>query len=131
MFQFFFKSGRQHRMVMLTLIACIFLHHPSHAQGQKDQDLSSFRHEIDSLDHELIHLLGQREKVVKEVGEYKAENHIPPLQQKRFDQLVARAIVEGEKEDLSSEFIRELMNAIHKESLRIEKEIAVDKKDGQ
>ena len=106
------------------------MHHPSHAQAQQNQDLSSFRHKIDSLDHQLIHLLAQREKIVKDVGEYKAENHIPPLQQKRFDQLVARAVMEGRKEDLSSEFIRELMNAIHKESLRIEKEIADDKKVG-
>jgi len=131
MFQFFCNPGRQQRIVMLTLIACIFLHNPSHAQAQTNQDLSSFRHQIDSLDHQLIHLIGQREKIVKEVGEYKAENHIPPLQQKRFDQLLARAIQEGGKEGLSPEFIRNLMHAIHMESLRIEKEIAPGKKDGQ
>jgi len=113
---------------MLTLIACIFMHNPSQAQAQANQDLSGFRHQIDSLDHQLIHLIGQREKIVKEVGEYKAENHIPPLQQKRYDQLLARAIQEGEKEDLSPEFIRNLMHAIHMESLRIEKEVAEEKK---
>jgi chorismate mutase len=85
------------------------------------------RKKIDSLDKELIALLGERERVVKEIGIYKAQNNIPALQADRFKQVVEKSIEAGKKEGLSETFITELMNAIHKESLRIEEEIKAQK----
>ncbi|MDR3694392.1 chorismate mutase [Mucilaginibacter sp.] len=84
------------------------------------QDLETSRHKIDSLDNQLMKVLGERERIVKEIGIYKAKNHIPPLQAARFKQVLDKGIAAGSKEGLSSEFITELLNAIHKESLRIE-----------
>lgn len=81
------------------------------------------RKKIDSLDKKLIELIGERERVVKEIGIYKAKNNIPPLQADRFKQVLEKSIAAGEKEDLSATFVTEMMNAIHKESLRIEEEI--------
>src|SRR5277367_3465653 len=84
------------------------------------QDLNAGRAKIDSLDNQLIKILGEREKIVKAIGVYKAKNHIPPLQEGRFKQVVQKTIAAGNKVGLSPEFIMELLNAIHKESLRIE-----------
>lgn len=84
------------------------------------QDLAAGRVKIDSLDNQLMKVLGERERIVKEIGIYKAKNHIPPLQAARFKQVLDKGIAAGSKEGLSSEFITELLNAIHKESLRIE-----------
>jgi chorismate mutase len=84
------------------------------------QDLDASRVKIDSLDNQLMKVLGERERIVKEIGIYKAKNHIPPLQAARFKQVVDKGIAAGTKEGLSPEFITELLNAIHKESLRIE-----------
>lgn len=81
------------------------------------------RKKIDSLDQQLIELLGQRELVVKEIGIYKAKNHIPPLQAARFQQVLDKNIAAGKKQDLSPDFVTEIFNAIHKESLRKEEEI--------
>jgi chorismate mutase len=61
--------------------------------------------------------------VVKEVGIYKAEHHIAPLQAARFQDVLNRAIAAGAKEGLSATFITQFMNSIHEESLRIEKEL--------
>jgi chorismate mutase len=85
--------------------------------------LSVYRAKIDSLDKALIQLLGERERVVKEVGIYKAEHHIAPLQAARFQDVLNRAIAAGAKEGLSATFITQFMNSIHDESLRIEKEL--------
>ncbi|SDG30977.1 chorismate mutase [Pedobacter terrae] len=85
--------------------------------------LESNRKKIDSLDQQLIELLGQRELIVKEIGIYKAKNHIPPLQAARFQQVLDRNIAAGKKHDLSPDFVTEVFNAIHKESLRKEEEI--------
>ncbi|MDB5155639.1 MAG: hypothetical protein JWR50_346 [Mucilaginibacter sp.] len=85
-----------------------------------DRTLEKARQKIDSLDKKLIEILGARERVVKEIGIYKAKNNIPSLQAARFQQVIDKAIEAGKKEDLSPGFITEVLNAIHKESLRIE-----------
>lgn len=95
----------------------------STATTNSDKTLAFSRQKIDSLDKILIQVLGERERVVKEIGIYKAKNNIPPLQSSRFKQVLDKGIEAGKKEGLSAEFITELLNAIHKESLRIEEEL--------
>lgn len=100
---------------------------PMKATNSTDQTLQASRKKIDSLDKALIALVGERERVVKEIGVYKAKNNIPSLQADRFKQVLEKSIEAGKKEGLSETFITELMNAIHKESLRIEDEIKAQK----
>jgi len=83
-------------------------------------DFNAARAKIDSLDKQLLKTIGERERVATAIGVYKAKNNIPPLDEARFKQVVEKAKVNGKKEGLSAEFIEELMNAIHKESLRLE-----------
>jgi chorismate mutase len=61
--------------------------------------------------------------VVKEVGIYKAKNNIPALQKGRFRQILEKNIKMGAEEGLSAKLISKVMNAIHEESLRIERAI--------
>lgn len=100
---------------------------PMKTPKANDQTLQISRKKIDSLDKALIALLGERERVVKEIGVYKAQNNIPALQADRFKQVIEKSIEAGKKEGLSEAFVTELMNAIHKESLRIEEEIKAQK----
>lgn len=86
-------------------------------------ELDSNRKKIDSLDKQLIELMAKREVIVKEIGIYKAKNHIPPLQTARFQQVLQKNIEAGKKQGLSQDFVTEVFNAIHKESLRIEEEV--------
>ena len=115
------------RIVMLAgwLIA-IAIGNRAYCQGvgtaipAKDTLLENRRAVIDSLDKQLFEILGTRERVVREIGIYKAKNNIPPLQAARFQQVLDKGIAAGNREGLSAEFCTELLNAIHKESLRIE-----------
>ena len=84
------------------------------------QDLDAGRVKIDSLDNLLMKVLGERERIAQAIGVYKAKNHIPPLAEARFKEVLNKSIEAGKKEGLSAEFITELMNAIHQESLKIE-----------
>lgn len=70
-----------------------------------------------------MEVIGERERVVREIGLYKAKNNIPSLQADRFKQVLEKSIAAGQKEGLSATFVTEMMNAIHRESLRIEEEI--------
>jgi len=79
--------------------------------------LAWYRKQIDSLDKQLIEILGKRMQVVEQVGYYKAKHNMPALQQNRFDAILQKNIALGKMNGLSEAFITELMNAIHKESL--------------
>jgi chorismate mutase len=109
---------------LLCITCCVTLSFAAHAQAKSaaviNQELSANRKKIDSLDKLLIAVLGNRQRIVQEIGVYKKKNNVPPLQPARFKEVVDRAIAAGSKEGLSAEFITELMNAIHKESLRME-----------
>jgi chorismate mutase len=116
--------------ILFLFTVCLFSHTLVSAQDTiaKSPDsklnmLQISRKKIDSLDKKLMAVIGERERVVKEIGIYKAKNNIPPLQADRFKQVLEKSIAAGEKEGLSATFITEMMNAIHKESLRIEEEI--------
>jgi len=113
-------------LVAIYLLGCSIGYSQSNSINTK-QDLEANRVKIDSLDNQLIKILGERERIVKAIGVYKAKNHIPPLQEARFKQVVDKGIAAGNKEGLSLEFITELLNAIHKESLRIERDSAMVK----
>ncbi len=111
------------KKILPALLLCLLSTGICRAQSttvNTQQDLNAARVKIDSLDEQLIKILGERERIVKAIGIYKAKNNIPPLQAARFKQVVDKGIAAGAKENLSAEFITELLNAIHKESLRIE-----------
>ena len=90
------------------------------ASAQQDS-LKMFRKQIDSIDYQIISLFGARMELVNSVGIYKAIHHIAPLQSKRFEEILQKNIILGREVKLSEAFIRELMEAIHKESLAKEK----------
>ena len=114
---------KQYLLVALLIIGSDRIFAQSTSPSSNMNPLENNRKKIDSLDQQLIELLGQRELVVKEIGIYKAKNNIPPLQAARFQQVLEKNIAAGKKYDLSPNFVTEVFNAIHKESLRKEEEI--------
>lgn len=108
-------------VITISLLACGF------CSAQSSNTLSEGRKKIDSLDKALLRTLGERERIVKDIGVYKAKNYIAPLQAARFQEVLNKAIEAGKKEGLSAQFITALMNAIHEESLRIERDSMLNK----
>ena len=110
-------------LTMLLLFNAAAKAQSAQAKQAPDSTLEINRRKIDSLDKLLMKVIGEREKAVREIGIYKAKNHIPPLQAARFQQVLEKGIAAGKEEGLSAEFVTEILNSIHKESLRIEEEI--------
>ncbi len=107
-------------MKRFILLALLFSSIFFNAEAQSDS-LQVMRKSIDSLDLQIIRLLGKRMEVVTSIGKYKAVHQIAPLQPKRFEEVVQKNILSGQKEQLSEPFIRALMDAIHEESLKKER----------
>ena len=87
------------------------------------KDLNHFRKELDTLDKELIKVLEKRLKVVKAIGKYKSKNDLKPLDKKRWKKVLDSRIKLGKKVGLSSTFIKDIFNSIHKYSLSLQRKL--------
>ena len=85
-----------------------------------DKDLSSLRSEIDQLDEQLWEIIGKRVDVARQIGDWKRVHGAPVLQPARYQQVLDQALVWGTEKGLSEDVIREVMEALHKESVRVE-----------
>jgi chorismate mutase len=83
-----------------------------------EDSLTVFREKINELDKDIVHLLGERMKAARAIGEYKKSRNMQVLQSNRFNVVLEQAIAAGKEEGLSEEFIRALFADIHKESIR-------------
>jgi len=80
--------------------------------------LAESRAEIDRIDNELLALLSHRMKISRRIGAYKREHGMPILQPQRYDELLQTRASQGGRLDMSADFIREILRAIHEESVR-------------
>jgi chorismate mutase len=88
--------------------------------------MEKMRQQINHLDDELLQILGQRMKVADEIGKYKKANNITILQTNRWNSILERAVLKGEKLGLSNEFITKYFDAIHMESINHQNKIMND-----
>jgi chorismate mutase len=79
--------------------------------------LEKLRNQIDGLDDEIIQLLGQRMKAAEKIADYKKANDITILQTARWNWILQRMCLEGDKLGLSHEFITQFLRAVHMESI--------------
>lgn len=84
--------------------------------------LEQLRDQIDSLDKDIINLFAKRMGIAKEIGQYKKENNITILQSGRWENIMKTRLDEGLKKGLSEEFLVNLLNNIHSESIRYQNE---------
>lgn len=83
--------------------------------------LKIYRHQIDTLDKELISLIARRFEIVKQIGIIKKEDSIEALQLDRWNKLLQDNIEMWREYLVSESFIRDVWNRIHEESLELEK----------
>lgn len=79
--------------------------------------MEKMRQQINQLDDELMQILSARMKVADKIGEYKRDNNITILQTNRWNAILERAFMKGDKLGLSKEFITKYFDAVHMESI--------------
>ena len=84
------------------------------------KDLASLRAEIDQLDEQLWEIIGKRVDVARQIGEWKHQHDEPIVQTQRYQEVLKHCRQVGTQYGLSEELIREVMEALHKESVRVE-----------
>ena len=84
------------------------------------KDLASLREEIDQLDEQLWEIIGKRTDVVRQIGEWKRLHGELVLQPERWQQVLQHCQTVAKAHGLSEEFVNRVMEALHKESVRVE-----------
>lgn len=82
------------------------------------ESLTLLRRQIDSIDNDLLEVLGRRMAVSREIGRYKRLSGMPVVQARRYNDVIRTRIRLGEEMGMSPDFLRTVLLAIHDESVR-------------
>lgn len=85
---------------------------------QTTEDLVDLRQQIDEIDNKILEILAKRMRVSREIAQYKLEHAMPVLQAGRYDEILNKRSEQGVAFGMSSEFVKEVFEAIHGESVR-------------
>ena len=75
------------------------------------------------IDQTLLDTLGKRMLAASEIGTLKKSNNVAVLQNKRWNEILGKMILEGQERELSEEFILRVFKAIHQESINKQEKI--------
>jgi chorismate mutase len=82
------------------------------------EELLRLRMSIDNMDAALVHLLAERFKVTRQVGELKAAHGLPPADPVREAQQISRLRALAEDAKLDPEFAEKFLNFVVAEVVR-------------
>ncbi|MDR0971189.1 MAG: bifunctional 3-deoxy-7-phosphoheptulonate synthase/chorismate mutase type II [Bacteroidales bacterium] len=92
-------------------------------QSLQNSSILSLRKEIDDMDFQIMDILKRRMDISLSIAKIKKEENISILQVDRFSNMLkTRLEFLGESSPISSEFIKDLFELIHQESIRIQNE---------
>ncbi|MDE6556104.1 MAG: bifunctional 3-deoxy-7-phosphoheptulonate synthase/chorismate mutase type II [Duncaniella sp.] len=91
------------------------------------ESLQTLRRQIDQLDNELLEILSKRMNVSREIGAYKLAHNMPVVQPARYGDIMTSRVLAARQAGLGEEFMRQILSAIHEESVRIQVEISEKK----
>lgn len=92
-------------------------------EGDYIAELVKLRANIDIVDSKLLEILGNRMKISEQIGALKKEKNVAILQNKRWNEILGKMILEGEQRGLSEEFIMRFFKALHQESIMHQQKI--------
>lgn len=87
-------------------------------ENQPDPVLAGYRASIDNIDAALIHILAERFRITKAVGDYKAANSLPASDTGREERQIARLRNLAMEANLDPEFSEKFLRFIIQEVIR-------------
>ena len=103
--------------VLKQIIKDLTIRKTDDTTDQYTSKMTKLRANIDVLDANLLELLGKRMKVADEIGQVKRDANVAILQNSRWNEILGKMILEGEKKGLTEEFVLKMFKAIHQESI--------------
>lgn len=85
--------------------------------------IQNLRTKLDTVDQALIKVLKKRQAIVKQIGHVKKDLNLPPLDPKRWQQVLTTRRQWGSEMGLDPIFIEHIFETIHNYSLQIEEQV--------
>ena len=108
---------------LTNLISSLVLRDTSAEDKNFNIRLKKIRESIDKVDMKLIKVIGERTKLVQEIGRFKKENSVTILQIERWFEILKTRQEMGVSCDLENQMISELFELIHKHSILTQTDI--------
>ncbi|HEX4886622.1 MAG TPA: chorismate mutase [Luteibaculaceae bacterium] len=108
---------------LTELLSDLVLRSTAPTQANVHQHLQNLREQVDLIDEELLEKMAARMNLVSEIGKYKSHHGITILQMDRWRTVIEKWNREGLLHHLDSEFIHQLLQVVHKESIRLQTEV--------
>lgn len=106
-----------------SMISGLTFHSVTSTNYEFTDFLEQVRNKIDSIDQQIIELLANRMRLVEQIGEYKRTNNVTIFQLRRWEKILESRIECGKKLGLDEEYIKSLLQLVHKESIKKQAEI--------
>lgn len=82
------------------------------------EDLTVLRRQMDEIDEKILEILSKRMRISMEMAQCKKENSMSVLQTERYDEILKKRSEQGASMGMSPEFIKDVFEAIHSESVK-------------
>lgn len=102
---------------LFALLEQLVVRTPNFGQDVASQ-IEVMREKVGVLDDRMFEILSARMQLSEEVGLLKRENNITILQQEHWSKVIAKRLDQAGDLHLTPQFVRQLMDAIHQESIR-------------
>jgi len=89
-----------------------------HDSNKADSTLKKYRTSIDELDEQLLEILAKRMEISELIGKLKEKHNLAPYQAERWLAVQEDRMHKGISLKLDKEFVKDLLNLIHMESIR-------------
>ena len=91
--------------------------------GIMGEELAQLRGQIDHIDRQVLQLLAARMEVSAQIAQLKRQGNMAVFQPKRWDALLQDRLEQAREMGLDEEFVKELFEKVHAESVRIQQEL--------
>lgn len=102
------------------LLRGLEMRHASSSNIDFQNRLEELRSIMDGIDEELLKVIARRMAIAEKIGEYKRDNNVTILQIKRWRDILETRTAKGTSLGLDEEFVKALMQLIHKESIHVQ-----------
>ena len=106
-----------------NLISSLVLRETSAEDKNFNAQLKKLRESIDEVDMKLLQVMGDRTKLVQEIGRFKKENSVTILQIERWFEILKTRQEMGVSCNLENQMVSELFELIHKHSILTQTDI--------
>ncbi|MBP3822286.1 MAG: bifunctional 3-deoxy-7-phosphoheptulonate synthase/chorismate mutase type II [Bacteroidaceae bacterium] len=87
------------------------------------ESINQLRKQIDELDNHLMDVLTKRMRISREIAEYKKLHNMTVVQTTRYSEILDKRAAQGVMCGMSPDFVRDIYEHIHEESVRQQLEI--------